>query len=99
HLYILEELFQLGRLRKNQSFLDRVIVEVNDVILPLAKKMSYLFPLSFNRRTIERAGAGDCNAVLGAYANFMLDLHEMTASERYLAEAKNALQMLHRLPV
>jgi hypothetical protein len=99
HLYILEELFQLGRLRKNQSFLDRVIVEVNDVILPLAKKMSYLFPLSFNRRTIERAGAGDCNAVLGAYANFMLDLHEMTASERYLEEAKNALQMLYRLPV
>ncbi|MGD0463177.1 MAG: hypothetical protein ABSB74_11890 [Tepidisphaeraceae bacterium] len=99
HVYILEQLFQLGRLRKNQFLLDRVIDEVNDVILPLVKKMSYLFPLSFNRRTTERAGAGDCHAVLGAYANFMLDLHEMTASERYLEEAKNALQMLHRLPV
>ncbi len=61
--------------------------------------MSYLFPLSFNRRTIERAGAGDCNALLGAYANFMLDLHEMTASDRYLEEAKDALQTLHRLPI
>ncbi|MGD0139827.1 MAG: hypothetical protein ABSD28_13190 [Tepidisphaeraceae bacterium] len=99
HLYILEQLFQLGRLRKNQSLLGCAIDEVNDVIIPLAKKMSYLFPLSFNRRTIERAGAGDCHAVLGAYANFMLDLHEMTASERYLEEAKNASQMLYRLPV
>ncbi|HEX4054273.1 MAG TPA: hypothetical protein VHX86_08410 [Tepidisphaeraceae bacterium] len=99
HLYILEELFQLGRLWKNQSLLDRVVDEVNDVVIPLAKWMSYLFPLSFNRRTIERAGAGDCHAVLGTYANFMLDLHEMTASERYLEESRNALQMLHRLPV
>jgi len=99
HLYILEQLFQLGRLRKNQSLLGCAIDEVNDVIIPLAKKMSYLFPLSFNRRTIERAGAGDCHAVLGAYAHFMLDLHEMTASERYLEEAKNASQMLYRLPV
>jgi hypothetical protein len=99
HLYILEQLFQLGRLRENQSLLGCVIDEVNDAIIPLAKKMSYLFPLSFNRRTIERAGAGDCHAVLGAYANFMLDLHEMTAGERYLEEAGNALQMLYRLPV
>ncbi len=99
HVYILEQLFQLGRLRKNQPLLDRIIDEVNDVIIPLAKKMSYLFPLSFNRRTIERAGAGDCHALLGAYANFMLDLHELTAAEHYLQEAKNALQMLHCLPV
>jgi hypothetical protein len=99
HVYILDQLFQLGRLRKNQSLLDRVLDEVNAVIIPLAKKMSYLFPLSFNRRTIERAGAGDCHALLGAYANFMLDLHEMTADEHYLEEARNALQMLHRMPV
>jgi hypothetical protein len=99
HLYILEQLFQLARLRKDQSLLDRVIDEVNNAIVPLAKKMSYLLPLSFNRRTVERAGAGDCHAGLGAYANFMLDLHEMTADERYLEEGKNAMQMLHRLPV
>ena len=62
-VYILEELFQLGRLRKNQGLLDRVhAMKSTMVIIPLAKKMSYLFPLSFNRRTIERAGAGDCHA-------------------------------------
>jgi len=99
YLYILEQLFQLGRLRKDQFLLDRVVKEVNAFIIPLAKKMSYLFPLSFNRRTIERVGAGDCHALLGTYANFMLDLHEMTADDNYLQEAKNALQMLHRLPV
>jgi hypothetical protein len=99
HLYILEQLFQLGRLPKNQSLLDRVINEVNNSLIPLAKKMSYLLPLNFNRRTMERAGAGDCHAGLGAYANFMLDLHELTTGERYLEEAKSALQMLHRLPV
>ena len=99
HIYILEELFQLGRFRKNQSLLDRVIDEVQNVVIPLGKKMSYLFPLSFNRRTIERAGAGDCHAVLGAFANFMLDLNEATGDERYLNEAKHALRMLYRLPV
>ncbi|HEY1923443.1 MAG TPA: hypothetical protein VGG44_11890, partial [Tepidisphaeraceae bacterium] len=99
HLYILEQLFQLGRLRNDQSLLVRVVNEVNDILIPLARKMAYLFPLSFNRRTIERAGAGDCHAGLGAYANFMLDLHEMTAEDRYLQEAKNALLTLYRLPV
>jgi hypothetical protein len=99
HLYILEQLFQLGRLRKDQPLLDRVMNEVNGCLIPLAKKMSYLFPLSFNRGTLERAGAGDCHASLGAYANFMLDLHEMAADGSYLEEAENALQMLHRLPV
>jgi hypothetical protein len=99
HFYILEELFQFARLRKDQSILDRVIEEVTNTIIPLAKKMSYLLPLSFNRRTLERAGAGDCHAVLGAYANFMLDLHETTAGSRFLEEAQNALQMLYRLPV
>jgi hypothetical protein len=99
HLYILEQLFQLGRLRKDQPLLDRVMNEANDCLIPLAKKMSYLFPLSFNRRTIERVGAGDCHAGLGTYANFMLDLYEMTSDDHYLEESKNALQMLHRLPV
>jgi hypothetical protein len=99
YLYILEQLFHLGRLRNDQPLLERAINEVNVGIIPLAKKMSYLLPLSFNRRTIERAGAGDCHAGLGAYANFMLDLHEITANDRYLEEAKNALQILHRLPV
>lgn len=99
HLFILEELFQLARLRKNQSHIDRVIEEVNSVVIPLAKRHSYLFPLSFNRRTIERVGAGDAHAVLGAYASFMLDLHETTADARYLEEATISIRILHRLPV
>src|ERR1019366_645763 len=99
HLYILEELFQVARLRKDQPILNRIFEEVATSLIPLAKKTSYLFPLSFNRRTMERAGAGDCHAVLGAYASFMLDLHEFSTESQFLEEAEHALQMLFRLPV
>jgi hypothetical protein len=99
HIYILEQLFQVARLRKHESQVRHVIDEVNNSVIPLAKKMAYLFPLSFNRRTLERAGAGDCHAVLGAYANFMLDLNDLTQSEFYLEEARRAIQVLHRLPI
>jgi hypothetical protein len=99
HLYITEELFQLALWREDGSLMEKAQAEVESAIIPLAHNMSYLLPLSFNQRTLDRVGAGDNHAALGCYGSFMLDLHEHTGEPKYLHEAEAALKLLYRLPI
>jgi hypothetical protein len=98
HFYIIEQMFQLARLRNNESLLQQLRREADDVIIPLTLKMQYLLPLTFGKRSLIQVGAGDTYSVLGPYASLALDLCEWTGDAKYLAEAKRALRVNARLP-
>jgi hypothetical protein len=99
YVYILEQIFQLARFENDQKAIDHVLAEVNRFTIPLARKMSYLFPLSFGRLSMEKAGGGDAHSVACVYASLMLDLHEMNGEASYLVEAITAMRVVGRLPV
>lgn len=99
YLYGIDQLFQVARLRNDQAMLQKIRTEADQVAIPLAQKMQYLFPLCFDKRTLSQAGAGDTHSLLGTYASFALDLHEWTSEPKYLEEAKRALRINARLPV
>jgi hypothetical protein len=69
------------------------------VIAPLTRKLQYLLPLCFGKRSLVQVGAGDTHSLLGTYASLALDLHDWTGEQNYLDEAKTALRVNARLPV
>jgi hypothetical protein len=99
HVYIVEQMFQVARLEGNDALLAKIRREVDLVIVPFARKMQHIFPLSFDNRTLTKRGSGDAHSLLGTYASFMLDLHDWTHEQTYLDEAKLAVRMHHQLPV
>jgi hypothetical protein len=99
HLYTIEQMFQVARFRGDQALLGQIRREADECVIPLTRKMQYLLPLTFGKRSLVQVGAGDTHALLGTYASLMLDLHEWTGQPSYLDEAKRALRVLAKLPV
>ncbi|HEY4266648.1 MAG TPA: hypothetical protein VGM94_00515 [Galbitalea sp.] len=99
YVYMLSELWQLWRDRDDHELLARIRREVDDVAIPLAHNVGYLFPLQFDRSTLRKIGPGPAYAVAGTYALFMIDLAERYGSDEYLTEAKLALRALANVPI
>ncbi|HEV2296801.1 MAG TPA: hypothetical protein VGR35_23365 [Tepidisphaeraceae bacterium] len=99
HLYMIEQMFQVARLRNNEPLLRQIRREMEECIIPLTRKLQYMLPLTFGKKSLVQVGAGDTYSLLGTYASLALDLHEWTGEEKYLDEAKQALRVNARLPV
>lgn len=99
HVYIVEQMFQVARLERDEPLLKRIRAEADSVIIPLARRMQYFFPLSFGKKSLVKLGCGDAHSALGIYASLMLDLHELMGNPDYLDEAKRAVRVHHQLPV
>jgi hypothetical protein len=99
YLYIIEQMFQVARLHDDQPLLEQIRREMVEVILPLARNVQYLFPLTFGKRSLAPVGAGDTHSLLGTYASLALDMHEWCGDVEYLGEAKRALRVNARLPI
>jgi hypothetical protein len=99
HLYMIEQMFQVARLRKDEPLLRQVRREMDNVIIPLTQKLQYLLPLTFGKLSLKQVGAGDTFSLLGTYASLALDLNEWSGDSKYLEEAKRALRVNARLPV
>ena len=95
----IEQMFQVARLRDDTALLKNIRCEMDEVIIPLTRKMQYMLPLCFGKRSLIQVGAGDTHSLLGTYASLALDLHEWTADATYLEEAKRALRVNAKLPV
>jgi hypothetical protein len=99
HFYSIEQMFQVARLRGDEALMRALKRETDEVIVPLTRKMQYLLPLCFGKRSLVQVGAGDTHSLLGTYASLMLDLHEWTGDATYLEEAKRALRVNAKLPI
>ncbi|CAN5554671.1 hypothetical protein BH09PLA1_BH09PLA1_18340 [soil metagenome] len=99
HVYITEQLFQVARFNHDEPLMIRARHEADTVIIPLARKLQYFFPLSFGKKSLVKCGSGDAHSLLGTYASFMLDLHDWTGEASYLDEAARALRVNYGLPV
>ena len=99
HLYTIEQMFQVARFQKNDALLRQIRSEADEVVIPLTRKLQYMLPLCFGKKSLIQVGAGDTYSLLGTYASLMLDLHEWTGQPSYLDEAKQALRVNARLPV
>ncbi len=99
HVYITEQLFQVARSKHDEALLNKTRHEADMVIIPLARKLQYLFPLSFGKKSLIKRGSGDAHSLLGTYASFMLDLHDWTGDAKYRDEAACALRVNYGLPV
>src|SRR5207248_9994337 len=93
HLYMIEQMCQVARLRHRTSLLNDIRREFDEVIIPLTQMMQYMLPLTFGKKSLIQVGAGDTHSLLGTYASLALDLHEWTGLARYLEEAKRALRV------
>lgn len=98
-VYILEQIWQIGHLKGERLLLDYVQSELDEVLIPLSRGVNYLYPLSFDMKTLRKHGNGDAYMVAGIYASFMVDLHKATGKPLYLEEAARALKPLLHLPV
>jgi hypothetical protein len=99
HFYCIEQMFQIARFTENAPLLHDIRREVEETIIPLTRKLQYMLPLCFGKKSLEQVGAGDTHSLLGTYASLMLDMHEWTDDPRYLTESKRALRVNARLPV
>lgn len=99
YVYILSELWFLFSDRDEAELLARIRREIDEVALPLAAKVQYLFPLQFDKQTLRKIGPGSAYAVCGTYALLMVDLAAKTSDDRYLDEARNALRALANVPI
>ncbi|QGQ98308.1 hypothetical protein EHS13_27195 [Paenibacillus psychroresistens] len=99
YVYILEQIWQVAHLNQEQEMLNYVIQEVETILIPLAHNVDYLFPLSFDFKTLRKYANGDAYAISGLYAYFMLRLHSVTKKQHYLEEAKKGVRILHQLPI
>jgi hypothetical protein len=99
HLYMIEQMFQVARLQDDESLMRQVRREFDETIVPLTRKLQYMLPLTFGKRSLKQVGAGDTYSLLGTYASLALDLHDWTGDETYLEEAKRGLRVNARLPV
>jgi len=96
---MLHDLFKVGEISNFTPAIDRVIKEVEEILLPFSERVSYLFPLSFNTITLKKAGNGENYAIAGMFAHLMLLLYDYTGEDKYLNSAKSAINVLYNLPV
>ena len=99
YVYILEQIWQVAWLNKDEPMLAYVDEEVREVLIPLARNVHYLFPLAFDMASLRKYGNGDGYMIAGLYANFMVNLYKTSGDEAYLQEAERALKPLIHMPV
>jgi len=99
YISMLHDLFKVGEISKFVPAIDRVIKEVDEILLPFSERVSYLYPLSFNTVTLEKAGNGENYPIAGLAAHLMLLLYDYTGEDKYLNSAKSAVNVLYNLPV
>ncbi|WP_217591791.1 hypothetical protein [Cohnella sp. GbtcB17] len=99
YVYLLHEWWRAAWFREDEAACARIEEAVNRIVIPLARKTGYLFPLSFRAPELRKHGNGDNYPVAGAYAYFMLLLYKARKDAEYLAEAERSLQVLLQLPV
>ena len=95
---MLHDLFKIGVISGYKPAVDRVIQQVDEILLPFAESIAFLFPLSFDTRTLKKYGNGDNYAIAGLFASLMLSIHEYTADEKYKKAAASAINVLYNLP-
>ena len=99
HIYILEQLWIGARLNRDEAILEIIREEVRQRLIPFARNVAHLFPLSFDKATLRKSGNGDAYAVAGLYAYLMFNLYRTEGEAIYLEEAKLSLRALFHLPV
>ncbi len=65
HFYMIEQMFQVARLRNDPALMQQVRREADECLIPLTQKVQYLLPLTFGKRSLVRVGAGDTHSLLG----------------------------------
>ena len=99
YVYMLSELWFLFADGGDEEIVARIRSELDEVAIPLAHAVQYLFPLQFDKQTLRKIGPGSAYAVAGSYAMFLVDVAARTGEERYLDEARAALRALANVPV
>ncbi len=64
----------------------------------MARQYDYLFPIYYQVSTLLAEGAGTNYAIGGLYAWAAILAHRLTSEERYLEEARRAIQVLYTVP-
>lgn len=99
YVYMLSELWHLYAERDDAELLARIRREIDEVAIPLAHNVSYLFPLQFDKQTLRKIGPGPAYAVAGTYALLLIDVAAKSGEGRYLDEARAALRALANVPI
>ncbi|MFC5403408.1 hypothetical protein [Cohnella soli] len=99
YIYILEQLWLVAQLNKDERIDRYVMNEVHNFLIPFSRNVDYLFPLSFNTETMAKHGNGDNYPVGGLYALFMFNLYKKTGSRAYFDEALRGLRPLYQMPI
>lgn len=99
YLYIVADAWFLYSDRGDEEMLDRITIEIDEVVIPLAEAVQYAFPLQFDRETLRKAGPGNNIASCGIFALLMTALAQRTGSQRHLEQAQRALRTLANVPI
>ncbi|GGD90210.1 hypothetical protein [Paenibacillus nasutitermitis] len=99
YIFLLEEWWRAAWFEEDGETSARIEAAVEAVVIPLAQRSAYLFPLSFRAPELKKHGNGDNLPVAGAYSYFMLLLYRAKGEKRYLEEAERSLRVLLHLPV
>ncbi|MCI0158052.1 hypothetical protein KNO15_15230 [Leifsonia shinshuensis] len=79
---------------------ERILSEIQTVLIPLAHRVGYNFPLSFDKRGLTKLGPGGNAGSAGTYALLMTSLAvSETEPGRYREEAGRALRALANLHI
>jgi hypothetical protein len=87
----------IGSLAGSQEVTDRFL-DAFQTAQKLAQQYNYLFPIYYQVATLKAEGAGTNYAVGGLYAWAAILANRLTGEERYLQEARRAIQVLYTLP-
>lgn len=99
YIYLLQEWWRAAWFEEDAGTCTRIEEEVKQIVIPMAKRCSYMFPLSFRVPELVKHGNGDNYPAAGAYSYFMLLLYKATKDAEYLQEAERSLKVLLQLPV
>ncbi|MDL9978733.1 hypothetical protein [Microbacterium candidum] len=79
---------------------ERILAEIESVLIPLAHRVGYNFPLSFDKSALAKLGPGGNAGSAGTYAMLMASLAASESDpERYTEEARRALRALANLHI
>ncbi|MBE9511950.1 MAG: hypothetical protein IMY71_13865 [Bacteroidetes bacterium] len=90
--YFVEEMTQLAKLAKlGEPIAHQLLFASTESMITLAHNVDYDFPVFFSFNDL-KATKGSEPDVCGGYAYLMLELFDLTDDNRYLQEAKRAIQ-------
>jgi hypothetical protein len=83
----------IGTLSQSKTLTDNFL-HAYETAMRLAHRYNYLFPIYYRTDSLEQKGAGTNYAVGGLYAWGGVIAHRLTAEEKYLDEARRAIDVL-----